>query len=82
MRGILNMKTLARLSTTHTAKLTPNAMRQTRLMSGVPPPAPRHKFVIYAPDMTDDGAFQRRLSVRPAHLDKAREHISGGTIST
>ncbi|KAI0740635.1 hypothetical protein C8Q76DRAFT_608567 [Earliella scabrosa] len=49
-------------------------------MSGVPPPAPRHKFVIYAPDMTDEGAFQRRLSVRPAHLDKAREHISGGTI--
>ncbi|KAI0710326.1 hypothetical protein C8T65DRAFT_575463 [Cerioporus squamosus] len=40
--------------------------------------APRHKFIVYAPDMTDAGALQRRLSVRRAHLEKAAEYIEGG----
>ncbi len=44
-------------------------------------PAPRHKFIVYAPDMTDADALQRRLSVRPAHLEKAAEYIKGGMFS-
>ncbi|KAI0800364.1 hypothetical protein C8Q74DRAFT_1191709 [Fomes fomentarius] len=39
-----------------------------------------HKFIVYAPDMADEGALQRRLNVRSAHLDKAREQIARGTI--
>ena len=42
----------------------------------------RHKFIVYAPDFADEGALQRRLSVRSTHLDKAREQIAQGTIST
>ena len=41
----------------------------------------RHKFIVYAPDMSDAGALQRRLSVRPAHLEKAAEYIEGGMFS-
>ncbi|RDX47528.1 hypothetical protein OH76DRAFT_1354079 [Lentinus brumalis] len=41
-------------------------------------PAPRHKFIVYAPDMTDADTLQRRLSVRPAHLEKAAEYIKDG----
>lgn len=48
-------------------------------MSSAPP---RHKFIVYAPDMTDEGALQRRLSVRPAHLQRAKEEIAKGVIST
>ncbi|TBU31944.1 hypothetical protein BD311DRAFT_775874 [Dichomitus squalens] len=40
----------------------------------------RHKFVVYAPDMSDDGAFQRRLSVRQAHLDNAAEQAKQGIV--
>ncbi|THH18814.1 hypothetical protein EW146_g2228 [Bondarzewia mesenterica] len=31
----------------------------------------KHIFVVYAPDKTDEGALQRRLSVRSAHLEGA-----------
>jgi len=31
----------------------------------------KHKFVVWAPDMTDPDAFQRRLSVRTKHLERA-----------
>ncbi|KZT23898.1 hypothetical protein NEOLEDRAFT_1117146, partial [Neolentinus lepideus HHB14362 ss-1] len=37
-------------------------------------------FFVYAPDYTDEGAFQRRLDVRPKHLEKAKELIAAGTI--
>ncbi|KAJ7033136.1 hypothetical protein C8F04DRAFT_630777 [Mycena alexandri] len=30
-----------------------------------------HKFLVYAPDKTDEGAFERRLSVRAKHLENA-----------
>lgn len=53
----------------------------TRLMSTSATPL-SHKFIVYAPDMTDEGALQRRLSVRSEHLVKAREQIARGTIST
>ena len=41
----------------------------------------RHKFIVYAPDMTNEGAFQRRLSVRQAHLDNASEQAKKGIVS-
>lgn len=28
-----------------------------------------HTFVVYAPDKTDEGAYERRLSVRAKHLE-------------
>ena len=42
---------------------------------------PRHKFIVYAPDMADEGAFERRLSVRQAHLDNASEQAKKGIVS-
>ena len=42
---------------------------------------PRHKFIVYAPDMTDEGAFERRLSVRQAHLDNASKQAKKGIVS-
>ena len=41
----------------------------------------RHKFIVYAPDMSDEGAFQRRLSVRQSHLDNATTQAKNGVVS-
>ncbi|KAJ7851855.1 hypothetical protein B0H14DRAFT_2761206, partial [Mycena olivaceomarginata] len=35
---------------------------------------------VYAPDKTDEGAFERRLSVRPKHLENAAKAVSEGLI--
>ncbi|KLO12330.1 hypothetical protein SCHPADRAFT_915678 [Schizopora paradoxa] len=38
----------------------------------------KFQFMVYAPDMTDEGAFQRRLSVREKHLADAKaKHVTG-----
>ncbi|KAJ6532738.1 hypothetical protein DFH09DRAFT_1182132, partial [Mycena vulgaris] len=47
-------------------------------MSSSAPGLPR--FFVYAPDKTDTGAFERRLAVRPKHLEKAAKAISDGVI--
>ncbi|PCH35759.1 hypothetical protein WOLCODRAFT_156458 [Wolfiporia cocos MD-104 SS10] len=39
-----------------------------------------HKFIVYAPDATDPDAFQRRLSVRPKHVEKAADLHRDGII--
>ncbi|KAK7059702.1 YCII domain-containing protein [Favolaschia claudopus] len=39
-----------------------------------------HKFIVYAPDKTDEGAFERRLSVRPKHLENAAKLTSEKVI--
>ncbi|KAJ7253711.1 hypothetical protein B0H12DRAFT_1017457 [Mycena haematopus] len=39
-----------------------------------------HKFLVYAPDKTDEGAVERRLSARPTHLENAAKAISAGLI--
>ncbi|KZP08437.1 hypothetical protein FIBSPDRAFT_761378 [Athelia psychrophila] len=37
-----------------------------------------HKFIVFAPDKSDEGCFQRRLSVRPTHLaNSAKMHETG-----
>ncbi|TFK44500.1 hypothetical protein BDQ12DRAFT_717646 [Crucibulum laeve] len=37
-------------------------------------------FFVYAPDKTDEGALDRRLSVREAHLKVAKERVANGFI--
>nr|VWO99809.1 Uncharacterized protein [Ganoderma boninense] len=50
-------------------------------MSSQPSSAPaRQKFIVYAPDMSDEGAFQRRLSVRQSHLDNATIQAGNGVV--
>ncbi|KAG2153631.1 uncharacterized protein EDB93DRAFT_1133837 [Suillus bovinus] len=38
------------------------------------------KFVVWAPDYTDEGALQRRLAVRPAHLENIKNQINRGVL--
>ncbi|THV06721.1 hypothetical protein K435DRAFT_960326 [Dendrothele bispora CBS 962.96] len=40
----------------------------------------RTKFFVYAPDKTEEGTFEKRLSVRADHLAKAKESIGTGLI--
>ncbi|KAJ2931310.1 hypothetical protein H1R20_g5846, partial [Candolleomyces eurysporus] len=40
----------------------------------------RQLFFVYAPDKTEEGTFERRMSVRPAHLDVAKERTGQGLI--
>jgi len=37
-------------------------------------------FFVYAPDKTDEGTFQRRLSVRPTHLVRSTGMFETGFI--
>ncbi|KAJ6572061.1 hypothetical protein B0H19DRAFT_1255979 [Mycena capillaripes] len=36
-----------------------------------------HRFFVYAPDKTDEGTFERRLSVRAKHLENAAKPKEG-----
>ncbi|KAG0702981.1 hypothetical protein DFH29DRAFT_770693, partial [Suillus ampliporus] len=38
------------------------------------------KFVVWAPDYTDDGALQRRMAVRPSHLENIKKLVGQGTL--
>lgn len=40
----------------------------------------RSLFFAYCPDKTEEGTFERRLSVRSTHLEDAAKNISGGYI--
>lgn len=54
-----------------------------RLMSTARPIASNvYKFIVFAPDKTDDGAYQRRLSVRTKHLERSTRLHESGSIST
>ena len=39
-------------------------------------------FVIWAPDYTDEGAFDRRLAVREQHLSRAEENKKKGYVTS
>lgn len=41
----------------------------------------KFQFLVFAPDKTDEGAFQRRLAVRPEHLANAKMLEEKGVIS-
>jgi len=43
--------------------------------------APRHKFLLYAPDMTDPEGLARRLSVRARHLENVGTMKNAGIVS-
>ncbi|KAF4567782.1 hypothetical protein EYR40_006790 [Pleurotus pulmonarius] len=38
------------------------------------------RFFVYAPDKTEDGTFEKRLSVRPEHVEMAKKNIAEGVI--
>lgn len=40
-----------------------------------------HNFSVFAPDKTEPGTFEKRLSVRAKHLEKAGDLIGKGFIS-
>lgn len=40
--------------------------------------AAKLNFLVYAPDRTEEGTFEKRMSVRPAHLENAASLISSG----
>ena len=40
-----------------------------------------HKFLVYAPDKTDEGTFQKRLSVRDEHFAAVIPRITSGIVS-
>ena len=48
-------------------------------MSSQAQPAPQY-FFVYAPDKTEEGTFERRMSVRPKHLATAHERTGQGLI--
>lgn len=41
---------------------------------------PLQRFFVYAPDKTEDGTFEKRLSVRPEHVEMAKKNIADGVI--
>jgi uncharacterized protein len=41
----------------------------------------KHLFLLYAPDYTDPDAINRRLAVRPKHLENAKVMFDGGVSS-
>ncbi|KAF6760089.1 hypothetical protein DFP72DRAFT_1042699 [Ephemerocybe angulata] len=41
---------------------------------------PRQLFFVYAPDKAEDGTFERRMSVRPKHLETAKERSAQGLV--
>lgn len=43
---------------------------------------PRHRFFVYAPDRTEEGTLDKRLSVRPKHLETAMANFNGGLVRT
>ncbi|KAI0044737.1 hypothetical protein FA95DRAFT_1561931 [Auriscalpium vulgare] len=45
-----------------------------------PAPRPKHKFIVYAPDSADEGTFERRLSVRPRHMEGVKKLLGTGHL--
>lgn len=64
---------------THTRPST--ALYRLRTMSSTAAPSNKFQFMVYCPDKTDEGAFQRRLSVREEHLANAKALGADGVIS-
>ncbi|KAL5532252.1 hypothetical protein ACEPAF_5821 [Sanghuangporus sanghuang] len=43
-------------------------------------PANKYQFMVYAPDKTDEGTLQRRMSVRQQHLENAKKLGADGIL--
>ncbi|KAF9567916.1 hypothetical protein CPC08DRAFT_626012 [Agrocybe pediades] len=50
------------------------------MSSGASSATIKHNFFVYAPDKTEPGTLQRRLSVRETHLGGAKERHETGFI--
>jgi len=37
-------------------------------------------FIVHAPDYTEEGTFERRMSVREKHLERAKGYLESGEI--
>ncbi|KAF5322489.1 hypothetical protein D9619_001362 [Psilocybe cf. subviscida] len=55
------------------------AMSTASTLSTIPAPG-KHRFIVYAPDKTDEGTLARRLEVREKHLEGARAGHANGVI--
>lgn len=44
--------------------------------------APRQRFLVYAPDKSEEGTLEKRLSVRPKHIEGATANFNGGLVRT
>ncbi|KAJ3569620.1 hypothetical protein NP233_g4929 [Leucocoprinus birnbaumii] len=42
--------------------------------------APRQRFLVFAPDKTEEGTFEQRMSVRPKHLERAKASFANGLV--
>ncbi|KXN90142.1 hypothetical protein AN958_04632 [Leucoagaricus sp. SymC.cos] len=42
--------------------------------------APRQRFLVYAPDKTEEGTLEKRLSVRSQHLESAKAKFTTGLV--
>ena len=40
-----------------------------------------HNFILYAPDKTEEGTFDKRLAVRSKHLENISALIGKGVVS-
>lgn len=70
MTSFLRINTIATVART---------LSSARYMSNSTPTL--HKYVVYAPDKTDEGALARRMSVRPKHLAGASNLHDTGMLS-
>jgi len=43
---------------------------------------PRQRWIVYAPDKIEEGTFEKRLSVRPKHVESATANFGSGIIRT
>lgn len=41
---------------------------------------PRQRWIVYAPDRTEEGTLEKRLSVRPKHIEGATANFGSGIV--
>ncbi|KAK7045724.1 hypothetical protein VNI00_007557 [Paramarasmius palmivorus] len=49
-------------------------------MASLARPSGKFLFYVHAPDCKEEGTFQKRLSVRPQHLELIKANIANGSI--
>jgi hypothetical protein len=70
---------MAHITTIAAAAAAAAPAANTRFTTSVDSATPQlQAFFAYLPDKTDEGAFARRMSVRPQHLVRAKELFESG----
>ncbi|ESK91023.1 hypothetical protein Moror_16328 [Moniliophthora roreri MCA 2997] len=49
-------------------------------MSSLARPSGKYLFYVHAPDRKEEGTFQKRLSVRPQHLELLKANVADGSV--